>query len=582
MSIWSTLLLHEVRNARSSLIAAALLMTGMLALLHVLGRGPIEIEIAGGILICLCALQLSADLFATDLASGRLSTRAALPVSARNLWSAKVGFFVVSIAALASFAILVECGWQRVFGDAASLREFLFALPSPAEAITAIALIGATGMLCSMVVENALTAALLSGLALGTLWGLCQVFADQLTIIKDQWHGVHLATFILLCAGFFLAVGNFAFVRGQRRSNSAAFRVRVALISALIVMLGFTGTVTAANWHYSTLDLSDPRTYICSATASPDGRFIAVQADVAHRVQDAPNLRSVWGIDLESGSRQQLAWPGYLCGVDYGGGWSDRNGLLVFVGDKWHGRNTTSALRLHSIRGELHQQPAEIQDNMPTPRVPDWALVSRERPKKAGSHFLRVRWKDTSFERTFEGDSSETRLGWGVLISPTPGRVILRRGQSLVLVDLAHEEQRVLIETGVRYVSPSPDATALLVRTDTQSQILSSADGRALHEPWPREEWLPAWIPGDDRSHELSLEPAWRNPPSRRHQARPRSNRKILDLDAGREIEVQARFGRCLARVADRGYVHIDEQGNLVWLDREGKLVRVIVDRASP
>lgn len=74
------LLLHELGNARNSLTAAALLTLVLLALLHVFGGTPTDSATALPFLWSFCALQFAADSFATDLASGRLATRATLPV----------------------------------------------------------------------------------------------------------------------------------------------------------------------------------------------------------------------------------------------------------------------------------------------------------------------------------------------------------------------------------------------------------------------------------------------------------------------------------------------------------------------
>ena len=110
----------------------------------------------------------------------------------------------------------------------------------------------------------------------------------------------------------------------------------------------------------------------------------------------------------------------------------------------------------------------------------------------------------------------------------------------------------------------------LLVRTEAgETHAISMADGSALHVPWTRHAgYIPRWIYGDDRSHMLHLSPM-----------KPTLYPRILDLDTGREIEVADHMNDFFARVADRGYVMIDERGNLVWIDLEGKPVKVLIDR---
>lgn len=80
---------------------------------------------------------------------------------------------------------------------------------------------------------------------------------------------------------------------------------------------------------------------------------------------------------------------------------------------------------------------------------------------------------------------------------------------------------------------------------------------------------MPQWIPGDDRSHELMVMRLGR-----------RNTYRILDLEHGREVELDS-SDWYLARVGERGYVHFDVRGDLVWIDREGKLVKVLIDRGG-
>lgn len=192
---------------------------------------------------------------------------------------------------------------------------------------------------------------------------------------------------------------------------------------------------------------------------------------------------------------------------------------------------------------------------------------------------MRVRWKGTAFERAFRGEEGDTTLGHGIFLSPTPGRVLARRADRLVLVDLATSQERVLIEQGVIYATPSPDAQALIVRTDTESHVLSTLDGSALHAAWPIADGLPGWIQGDEGNHEIFIHPsaiARASPADGRFE--PSSEQRIIDLDHDRELELGEPFD-ILGRLGDRGYAGFDGNGNLIWIDRAGKLVRVLVDR---
>jgi hypothetical protein len=61
---------------------------------------------------------------------------------------------------------------------------------------------------------------------------------------------------------------------------------------------------------------------------------------------------------------------------------------------------------------------------------------------------------------------------------------------------------------------------------------------------------------------------------------RPRPRTTLLDLDTGRSCEIERGDGELLLyRLGERGYVFVDARGDLVWVDLEGQLVEVLVDR---
>jgi hypothetical protein len=572
MKIWITLSMHELRNARSSLAAAALLTVALLAILHIFDCTPTETATGLPLLWCLCALQFAADSFATDLASRRLATRAALPVGARALWGTKLGSFVMSIALLSGFGIALECTWQAVFGDQGSRLFFIQDLPTIGKALTALALIGSTGMLCSLLVESALTAMLLTSLLLGVLWGLSLAIAETVKLIGPNALSEHPVVVALAIAAIFLLIGYVAFARSQSRLGDAAIRIRAVLVGALVLTLGIAGTAAATSTYWSTYGLEDPRTDIFPPIASPDGRFIAFETMPSGGARDV-RLTSVWVLDLKTREHRLIAGPGMLVRKTFGGweAWSEEEGLYVLSFDRWLFGRKPETLRIRAIDGELHQESIADMPLVTTPRLPDWALVKETRLNKRDVRAVCVQWKERQVERIFEG-----RLGHDVFISPTPGRVIVRRDKQLVLVDLEPAAERTLIDEGVVYVSVSPDSLALLAHSSESSRkwtthVISTADGMAMHAPWTQEDrYMPGWISGDDRSHELHLGPMKRG-------LKPR----ILDLDLDREIEIDDTNNLFFARVADRGYAMVDLQQNLVWIDRDGKPVRVLIDRSG-
>ncbi len=569
MKTWFELLVHDLRNAGTSLGVAAFLTVACLVVLHGTAAGPIQTATALPLLWCLCALLFASDSFATDLASGRLATRATLPVCARSLWSAKLAGFAASLSLIVGLGITLEGGWQWISGGEKSLTIFLGALPPPGKTLTVVALIGSAGMLCSLMVESALTAMLLAGLVLGALWGLSLAALETVKVTGPNTLTENPSTVAVAIAGALLFIGLLAFTRAQRKLGDSAVRVRTVLIGALVLVLGLAGTVTATSMRWSTYGLKDRRLDIFPPIASPDGRFIAFEAAPSGGARDV-RLPSVWVLDLETREHHLLAGPGQLTRNAYNDGWkswTEENGLCVLAQDRWLWTGKPESLRMRAINAELHQESIEDLPLVGAPRLPDWAIVKETRTGKARVRSVYMGWKGKEIERTFEGV-----LGRDVFVSPTPGRIILRRDKSLVLFDFESGEERALIGGEVGYTSLSPDSRALLVRTQArETHVLSMTDGSLLHAVWTRDDsHNPGWIQGDDRSHMLQLSPMkrWSNP-------------RILDLDTGREFEVDDSMNWFFARVADRGYVMIDELGNLVWIDREGKLVKVLIDRGG-
>ncbi len=588
MKPWTFLVTHELHNARSSLGAAAVLQAFIVGLVHSLKQIPSEaapaVAIAIGVLTTLWTLHLAADCFAGEFSSGRLATRALLPVSSRMLWSAKLAALGISIAALLSVAVAFECGLQLYLGDVETLQAFLVALPPTAESIVVLVLVAAVGVLCSMLVENALTALLLTALVLGAMWGLRLALEDALYLIGERWSRT-LWTFLgAVCGPAVLVLGLWTFSRGQRRLGSATVRLRTALMGVAIAMLSLAGTAAAAGWHFTRFGLEDRNLQPYGVVTSPDGRFVALECGMPY-YSDTKRVRpnSVWLLDLETGEQRLVALCGQLCRNDIGDAWepwSERLGLQVEVDDFVRER-VGDTLRLDVVEGELREQSIGKFEHAASPHMPDWAQWTRGKSAVGGDSVLRVRWKGTEFEHAFRGDGSETRLGLGIFLSATPGRVLARRADRLVLVDIATSQERVLIDHGVVYARASPDAQALIVHTATESHVLSTLDGSALHAPWPTVEGVPRWIQGDDRNHELFFHPsAIARPSPADGRFELSASQRIINLAHDRELELEEPVD-VLGRLGDRGYACFNEHGNLIWIDRAGKLVRVLIDRSG-
>ena len=570
------LVLHELRNGRSSLLAAGGLTLVLLAILHIFACTPTETATALPLLWSLCALQFASDSFATDIASGLLRTRSALPVSALMLWSAKLVGFVLSVALVATLGVAVELAWQAQFGRAGACRELIGALPEFSESLPVLALLASTGMLCSLMVESALTAMLLSGLVLGGLWAVASAFQETTRLTGESLLSLHPGSAAILCAVLFFTIGQVAFARAQRRLGDAAVRLRAVLGAVLICSVGLAGTAAAASWHWAIHGLESRQLQIHPPVSSPDGRFIAFTAVPEHRRSTRPfaNQRqaaSVWVIDLETSERRLIAAPAQLARDWYRGRyreWNEAEGLEVFTDSSWDFGGDTEALRLRTADGTL------LVEQLADPRhaiggdLPEWAAVTERRAKDGRGHTTLVQWKGTAFERKFDGEYRATRLGMGVLLSPRPGCILALREKQLLFIDLSGGTERILLEECDSTLEAAPDGLAVLVRTATEVHVLSTDDGSQLHSPWPRKEWFARWIEGDGQSHELLLS-----------RYGPHPSLRIVDVENQREVKLEGASQNCFARVRDRGYVDLDARGNLVWLDRAGRPVKVLVER---
>jgi hypothetical protein len=333
------------------------------------------------------------------------------------------------------------------------------------------------------------------------------------------------------------------------------------------------GTAAAAAWSFGAHGLQSLSVQIYPGVASPDGRFIAfeTQFSLPHDSRTYKPL-AVWVFDVERAEPQLVAWAGRLPRNVHGGfqePWSDELGLQFTRYDPLNAPDGATTLRLDIEDGALREREiTELQPGV-SPHVPEWAQWTRGIATERDHYTLRVRWKGTEYERVFRGDGQHSQLARGVLLSPTPGRALARRENRLVLVDFASEQETVLIEglskLGMR---PSPDAKAVLVRTETHTHVLSTLDGSPLHAPWANEEWQAEWITGDERSHEVHLCP------------RDASGfDRIVDLEAKREYSIPMFPLGYVTRLADRGYVLLSASEDLLLLDREGRPIKTLLTR---
>jgi hypothetical protein len=359
------------------------------------------------------------------------------------------------------------------------------------------------------------------------------------------------------------------FAAGQRRMGSRIVRVKVAL--ALTLAMLAVGGISGGSVIYRRFSagLEDPRMCLLMATASVDGRWIALTGCREDR-GDGNAVPAVWVVDVETAKPTLITRIGSPLVDRYVHSsliWDETHPLHVnrfeILGPRrqWgrlEVRVSGTALRLENLQEDVPQRSRVVGD---------WADISMKHVKSERE--TTVRWKDRGLELRFCGAGIESAPGRGFLPGPVPGRILAVESGRVVLHDMRDGSERTVFEGGVRSLHPSPDGSAVLVRADQAWAALSSADGLLLHEPWTGRQNV-RWVDSSVPARVVEVLPV----------GVILSNTIVLNLDTGRELEIERDYGHgLLHRLGNRGYVFVDRGGDLVWVDLEGKPVKVLVDR---
>lgn len=570
---------QQLRESRLSLVVAALATTVTLGVVHAWFPLPAAVAdasaLAIGVLAVLWTLYFASDSFAGDSASGRLATLSVLPISVRALWASRVGFVALACVAQVGWAVGAGYGLQLAFGDARSLALFESGLHSYAPWAFALPVLACAAMLASLVVDSALAAMISSLLLLG---GLALVFAPLTRVLAVA--GVDLEPTVAqaecgaaMLALLLLALGAYSFARGQRRLGARRVRAFHAAWPIAAVLL-VAGVATAAEHRRRlVVELDNQRTKFRGASASIDGAFVALEVvhDLPGNDDPPPN---VWLLDLETGAREVLARPGQLLDdrfLHYSMPWSSQQPLRVVELSSLTYRELASLLEVTPGDATWSVTTLSASATLLTPwlttrAVPAWASVDWKRDS-ADVRSTIVRWSERGLEARF----ANTLPLRGVLPTSVAGRVLVRREHDLIHHDIESGAETVVFHGETRGAMwPSPSGGAVLVSTEDAHTALDASTGAVLHAPWPREEWSVTWIDSSDDARVVEL----------RAVGVPNAPSRILDLDSGASFEIERdRNHALLLRLGARGYVFVRAGGDLVWVDLEGQLVKVLVER---
>lgn len=582
MSAVLALVARQLRDARITLIVALLANALLLGGVHAWFPLPVAVAEASvfavGALAVLWTLYFTSDAFASDSASGRLATEALLPISARTLWLSRVTFVALAALAQVAAAVVTAALLQRFLGNAPSLEHFEAALSSLAIHWPALAVLGAAGLLGSLVVESALAAMLttlllLAGIGLaGTVAGraliLCGVDVEP-SMVQARWMCIALAI-------AFLMLGAFAFERGQRRLGSRSVRaLHIGWPIGALLLVGGVATAAERGRRLS-VELENPRLRYLQASANSNGRTLAleVQHDLPGN-DDPPPI--VWLLDLDSGARELIARPGSIERDRYVHSaleWTDSRPLRVVATDSLVYSRSVRVLDVRSTPSSwevtTRAEDVALEERWLSTRIlPAWAKVERIRRGDRDDTTI-VHWTERALSARFDGGFGDTVPGGAILPTPMAGLVLARRGDSLVLHSIESGEERAVIANGVLgRMWPSPSGSAVIVSTERATSVLDAATGSPLHEPWPRDAASVQWVDSSDDARVVAVRP-FKEP----------SQARIVDLDGGSSFEIPwSPTQPLLHRVATRGYVYVRADGDLVLVDFDGRFMKVLVDR---
>lgn len=571
---------HQIRVNSAALLVASLASAVVLGGVFAWFPGPNAVgeatAYAIGSLAALWTLYFAADSFASDGATGRLATLALLPVRARTLWSSRVAFVALASVGQGLFALGFGLGLHAALGSELSWEACVAGLRSMLPWLPSLAVIAAAAMVASLVVETALAAMIGSLLALGAI-GLAAAPAVRALALV----GVDLAPTIPMACGIqvllavaFLALGAHAFVRGQRRLGSRTVRAWQA-IWPVLATLTLGGLASAAEYSRRTaVELENPRQRFLVASASSDGRFAVLQAQFNLTGNDDPPP-SAWLLDLDSGERTLLARGSNVPTDRYTHrmlGWTAELPLRVLDLGLLVVSERVEVIEVREERGcwtstrRTADFAAEIRDT-PSRSVPEWATIERIR-RRDGDDVTVVRWGER--ERRFEGQDAEVWPVRAIFPTPEPGVLLVVREGRLLRMEMQSGEERELLSGVEGWLDPSPDGSAVLVRTHSNCIVLDTRSCREIVPQIGRAEWAAMWVDSADAARVLRmLRPGIRDPIT-----------LVVDLDTGIELKLERDLEHpLLVRAGERGYLYVRGDGDLVLTSLDGSSERVLVDR---
>ncbi len=580
------LILWQLRGARAALCAGAFLGALILAGVQMYFPAPAANAQAAALTVALLtalwSVYFAADALASDRASGHLATLALLPVAPWQLWLARSLY--AGSAALLQLAWLLgfELALQATVGSAATWAHFEAGLTDLAGWIPLGLFVVSATFFVSNLVENALAALLIALVAVGGLLALASGLVSQVAFVVSLLPQAVGSPWVLGAGGALLlwGVAGLAFARGQRRLGSRNVRLCWALTPLLMLLLGTTAASALAVRQRWNVDLESPDLLYFGLTSSADGRFLALTVGRERQSRQDPPF-AVWLLDVDSGARTLAAHPGHLLGARFNGRpalWNDSQPLYVLQADygdvSQEGKAPVTRVSLDGATLQLEAlgetSVLDLVREIPHSSMQAWAEVESQR-EHSDRTTTTVRWPERGLEACFVDPEQAYLVAWRVLPTPQPGLILVHERDRIVQFNLEDgEEQLLLPADAATSLDPSDGGSGALVRGQQFTYAIDTASGDFLHEPWNNRQWSVSWIRSGDGLRVVSLRPV----------KQATGPILILDLDTQRSCLVETiNYPSVFSRLGPRGYVFVRPDGDLVWVDLNGDLVKVLVDR---
>jgi hypothetical protein len=504
----------------------------------------------------LFVVGLACNIVGCEFEARRIETLALLPASLSKLWTSKAVFVGVMLVAFLAWTLGSQfatfLAFDSIKGRPGDFAEFLRKVPvlaSYALPLTVIAL------LVSTLVEKSLPALFLTlivagGVISGSLWLL-----RWLGPVTTQSSVFELSAGAALTLAF-TAISARTFVAGRVHTQARWRKWAVATSSLGILVLAVAAVAGWRVWSWKRMAPGDDGVVVNSICASPDGRWVAVQA--MKYVGGDFRTSGVWTIPTDGGEivacddsnwLERNPWnaDGTLRTAGHAGATFHRQSIDPSTGEP-------RSAETYDPRTELHSGDDEIYPYWAGPRTGVAVLTGKKATRN-------VTWKARGIERRIEtvGFLGVCRLPGVVWYSPD--------GLRVVRLDFATGEERAVFDspTPIARCWPSQDGARLLVQSGPRTHLLDAATGATVCGPW--ESLQVAWPDGsfdDGRFVRAPLD----------------GRDTIVDTRTGRTVELAkaVRLGQfgyvCVAPLADGRLVLLDQDGAIDLYDEKGAPVR--------